>query len=119
MDNIRKCIYIPSVDAKDLYLADNCNDETRKQKGYSLITKNGNINYNRFINSLDFSLDSEKLKSVALTICQNMNIFSFHKNSKEYSDKIINVTFKYSCRTFNKVKKNTYVKEGYLLDNLA
>lgn len=118
MNNVRKCIYIPSIDAKDLYLADNCNDETRKKTGYSLITKSGNINYNRFINSLDFSLDSEKLKSIASSIYQNMNIFSFHKNFKEYSDKIINVTFKYSCRTFNKVKKNTYVKEGYLLDNL-
>ena len=99
---MRNTIYIPSVDAKDLYLADNCNDETRKQTGYSLITKNGNINYNRFINSLDFSLDSDKLKSIASTVYQNMNVFSFHKNSKEYSDKIINVTFKYSCRTFYK-----------------
>ena len=118
MDNARKCIYIPSIDAKDLYLADNCNDERRRRTGYSLITKNGNINYNRFINSLDFSLDSEKLRQIAKTVYGDMNKFSFLNNEKEYSDKVINVTFKYSCRTFNKVKKNTYVKEGYLLDNL-
>lgn len=115
---MRNTIYIPSVDAKDLYLANNCNDEGRKKTGYSLITKNGNINYNRFINSFDFSLDSEKLREVAATVYSSPEKFSFTHNGKEYSDKIINVTFKYSCRTFNKVKKNTYVMEGYLYDQL-
>ena len=119
MSSVRKCIYIPSIDAKDLYLANTCYEEEQRKFGYSLTTKKGNINYNRFINSLDFSLDSEKLRSIAESVYQNLNIFSFTNNSKEYSDKIINVTFKYSCRAFNKVKKNTFVKEGYLLDNLS
>ena len=110
MNNVRKCIYIPSIDAKDLYLADNGNDETRKKTGYSLITKSGNINYNRFINSLDFSLDSEKLRSIAKSVYEDTSGFSFYKNSKEYSDKIINVTFKYSCRAFNKVKNKLVIK---------
>lgn len=118
MDKNRNCIYIPSVDAKDLYLANNFKDEEKNKKGYRLVTKSGNINYNRFINSLDFSLDSEKLREVAKEIYGKKNTLSFKHNGKEYSDKVINVTFKYSSKDFNKVKKNTYVMDGYLLDEL-
>lgn len=119
MDKNRNCIYIPSVDAKDLYLANNFKDEEKNKIGYRLVTKSGNINYNRFINSLDFSLDSEKLREVANEIYGKKNILSFKHNGKEYSDKVINVTFKYSSKDFNKVKKNTYVMDGYLLDELS
>lgn len=42
-----------------------------------------------------------------------MDTLSFKKNGKEYSSKIINVTFKYSNKEFNNVAKNTYVKFGY------
>lgn len=115
---MRNSIYIPSVDAKDLYLANNFKDEEKNKIGYRLITKSGNINYNRFINSLDFSLDSEKLREVAKEIYGKRNTLSFKHNGKEYSDKVINVTFKYSSKDFNKVKKNTYVMDGYLLDEL-
>lgn len=118
MDKNRNCIYIPSVDAKDLYLANNFKNEEKNKTGYRLITKSGNINYNRFINSLDFSLDSEKLREIAKEIYGKKNTFSFKHNGKEYSDKVINVTFKYSSKDFNKVKKNTYVMDGYLLDEL-
>ena len=118
MDKSRNCIYIPSVDAKDLYLANNFKDKMKNKTGYRLITKSGNINYNRFINSLDFSLDSEKLREVAKEIYGKKNTLSFKHNGKEYSDKVINVTFKYSSKDFNKVKKNTYVMDGYLLDEL-
>ena len=118
MDKNRNCIYIPSVDAKDLYLANNFKDEEKNKTGYRLVTKLGNVNYNRFINSLDFSLDSEKLREVAKKIYGKKNTLSFKHNGKEYSDKVINVTFKYSSKDFNKVKKNTYVMDGYLLDEL-
>lgn len=118
MDRKRNCIYIPSVDAKDLYLANNFKDKEKNKVGYRLVTKSGNINYNRFINSLDFSLDSEKLREVAKEIYGKRNNLSFMHNGKEYSDKIINVTFKYSSKDFNKVRKNTYVMDGYLLDEL-
>lgn len=118
MDKNRNCIYIPSVDAKDLYLANNFKDEEKNKTGYKLVTKSGSINYNRFINSLDFSLDSEKLREVAKETYGKRNTLSFKHNGKEYSDKVINVTFKYSSKDFNKVKKNTYVMDGYLLDEL-
>ena len=115
---MRNSIYIPSVDAKDLYLANNFKDEEKNKIGYRLVTKAGNINYNRFINSLDFSLDSEKLREISKKIYGKKDNFTFKHNGKEYSDKVINVTFKYSSKDFNKVKKNTYVMDGYLLDDL-
>lgn len=118
MDKVRNCIYIPSIDAKDLYLANNFKDTDKNRIGYKLITKLGDINYNRFINSLDFSLDSEKIREIVREIYTKKDVFSFEHNEKEYSDKIINVTFKYSSKDFNKVKKNTYVMDGYLLDEL-
>ena len=118
MNKIRNCIYIPSVDAKDLYLANNFKDEEKNKIGYRLTTKKGDVNYNRFINSLDFSLDSEKVREIVKTIYSKDELFSFKHNGKEFSDRIINVTFKYSSRDFNKVKKNTYVMNGHLLDEL-
>lgn len=114
----RDCIYIPSIDAKDLYLANNFNDDSKNKIGYKLITKSGKINYNRFINSLDFSLDSEKIREIVKKVYGKKDVFTFKHNNKEYSDKIINVTFKYSSKVFNKIKKNTYVKDGYLYDDL-
>lgn len=119
MEKSRNCIYIPSIDAKDLYLANNFNDNEKNKLGYRLKTKSGNINYNRFINSLDFSLDSEKIREIVAEIYDKKDVFSFIHNGKEYSDKIINVTFKYSSRDFNKVKKNTFVMDGYLLEDLV
>lgn len=119
MDKNRNCIYIPSVDAKDLYLANNFKDKEKNDTGYRLTTKKGDVNYNRFINSLDFSLDSEKIREIVKGIyTSKKDEFSFTHNGKEYSDKVINVTFKYSSRDFNKVKKNTFVMDGYLLDDL-
>ena len=114
MEN-RNCIYIPSIDAKDLYLANNFKDETKNKTGYRLMTKSGDINYNRFINSLDFSLDSEKLRAIAKETYGKNSSLSFKHNGKEYSDKVINVTFKYSSKNFNKVKKNTYVMDGNII----
>ena len=118
MDKCRNCIYIPSIDAKDLYLANNFKDNKKNNIGYKLTTRKGEINYNRFINSLDFSLDSEKIREIVKLIYSDKDIFSFKHHGKEYSDKIINVTFKYSSKDFNKVKKNTFVMDGYLLDEL-
>ena len=118
MNKNRNCIYIPSIDAKDLYLANNFKDKEKNKLGYRLITKDGNINYNRFINSLDFSLDSEKIRKIAKEVYNKKENFSFTSHQKEYCDKIINVTFKYSSKDFNKLKKNTYVINGYTLDDL-
>lgn len=119
MSTNRNCIYIPSVDAKDLYLANNFKDTSKNKTGYRLITKTGEVNYNRFINSFDFSLDQAEIKEIVKCVYNMGDTFTFTHNGKEYTDKIINVTFKYSSKYFNKVKKNTYVMDGYLLDDLV
>ena len=119
----RNCIYIPSIDAKDLYLANNF-VEGQNDIGYSLTTQSGDINFNKYINTLDFSLDLMKLREIAGEVYKkgvykkDKHLFSFMENGKEYSNKIINVTFKYSVKTFNKVATDTYVKQGYDLRRL-
>ncbi len=118
MSKNRNCIYIPSIDGKDLYLTNTYKDQSKNETGYRLVTKDGHINYNRFINSFDFSLDREKIREMAKEVYGKKDTFSFLYNGKEYSDKIINVTFKYSSKDFNQIKKNTYVMAGYQLDEL-
>ncbi len=118
MKKNRNSIYIPSIDAKDLYLANHYKDPEKNKIGYSLIDANGNIHYHRFLCSFDYSLDSEKIREAANQVYHKKEVFSFQYNGKEYSDKIINVTFKYSSKDFNKVKKNTYIMDGYQYDAL-
>ena len=119
---IRNCLYIPSVDAKDLYLANNFIEGNNE--GYSLTTQSGEVNFNKYINTLDFSLDLLKLREVADETYKkgvyrkDKHIFSFMENGKEYCNKVINVTFKYSVKTFNKVASDTYVRQGYDLRGL-
>lgn len=105
-----KAVYIPSIDAKDLYVSNNYNVPT--DVGYSLKTKDGNVNTRRFKNTFDYSLDLIKLREVYSKVFRNRG-FSFYKGEKEYTSQIINVTFKYSNKLFNLVGKNTYVRFGY------
>ncbi len=88
LNSKRNCIYIPGIDAKDLYLAESSG-------GYSLLSKTGAVRLHRFTNSLDFSLDSEYIRTAAREIYGEKECFSFLSDGKEYSDKIINVTFQY------------------------
>lgn len=46
------------------------------------------------------------------------NDFSFFINSKEYSKCVISVTFQYSLKEFNMVRKGLYVKYGYALEEI-
>ena len=106
MSKNRNCIYIPSIDGKDLYLTNTYKDQSKNETGYRLVTKDGHINYNRFINSFDFSLDREKIREMAKEVYGKKDTFSFLYNGKEYSDKIINVTFKYSSKDFNQINRH-------------
>ncbi len=106
-------LYIPSIDAKDLYLANHsC------LSGYCLTTQTREPNYRKFASALDFSLDLEKLREIAGEVYGDRHSFSFWHNGREYSDKVINVTFHYSSKEFNQIKKDTYVMEGYRLEDL-
>lgn len=113
-------LYIPSIDAKDLYLAMNMVKDEGKRKrqisGYTLTTQKGALNFKKFINVFDASLDLDKIKEVAEDKLPPRDPLWFTSDlfvDKEFSNKIINVTFKYSCKAFNKIKKDTFVKFGY------
>lgn len=102
--------YIPSIDAKDICLADNM--IKKSPLGYSLRQKNGEWNLRRFSNALDYSLDLIELKKSYSEIF-NKKDFSFKCCGHEYTSHVINITFKYNVKTFNKARFNTYVKLGY------
>ena len=114
----REALYIPSIDAKDLYMANHFLDEVVAAVGYTLINKKGEQNLTKYVNTFDYSLDLIKLREVAAKRLRKKDKFSFKYLGKEYSNKVINVTFKYAYKEFNKVKKNTYVKSGYMVDRL-
>ena len=116
LNNKRNCIYIPGIDAKDLYLAE-------QSGGYSLMTKTGAIKFHRFTNSLDFSLDSEKLRQTAHDVYGRSGCFSFFYNGKEYSDKIINVTFQYrieeeDCTLSRRQLREYLYQEGFTCNGI-
>ena len=106
-------IYIPSIDAKDLYLSNNFIKNV--PYGYKITRKDGSDNLDRYINSLDYSLDLIELRNVAKKIYKGKDSLSFICKNKEYSSKVINVTFKYAVKEFNKIAKNIYVRNGYNL----
>ena len=110
---MRNNLYIPSIDAKDLYLSNNYINGVIY--GYKLTKKDGTDNFSKYINSFDYSLDLIELREVAKKVYGRKDSLSFTVKDKEYSSKIINVTFKYAVKEFNKTAKNTYVRNGYNL----
>lgn len=110
---MRNNLYIPSIDAKDLYLSNNYIKSV--PYGYKLTKKDGSDNFSKYINSFDYSLDLIELREVAKKTYNKKDSLSFIVKDKEYSSKIINVTFNYAVKEFNKTAKNTYVRNGYNL----
>ena len=119
-------LQIPSVDAKDLYISNHQISENEESaKGYSLLRKTDHgfkPNLRKYINTYDFSLDLIELRSYVASSGKNFGIgkkvFSFfdeHDTTKEYSNMVINVTFNYSVKEFNRIKVDTYMKFGYEL----
>lgn len=110
---MRNNLYIPSVDAKDLYISNNFIKQV--PYGYKLTKKDNSENLRKYINSFDYSLDLIELRNVAAKVYKNKDSLSFIYKDKEYSSKVINITFKYAVKEFNKTAKNTYVRNGYNL----
>lgn len=107
-------IYIPSVDAKDLYIANHYADEASLSTiGYRI--NYPTVNFRKYINSLDYSLDLINLREVYKKVYRN-NKFSFMKDGKEYSSEVINVTFKYSNKEYNQIGNGVFVKFGYSIE---
>ena len=90
--------------------------------GYNLIDKNGNPNLKRYKATFDYSLDLIKLREIYNKVYRN-NRFSYIEKvnilEKEYCNKIINVTFEYSVKEFNRTGNNIYLKLGVSLNNIS
>lgn len=82
------------------------------EHSYRVRMKDGSINLKKFINTLDWSLDTIKLEEVYTQVTRRRHL-GFKKNGKQYTQAIINVTFNYSYKEFNKAGKNAYVRAGY------
>ena len=119
-------LQIPSIDAKDLYISNHqISENDESAKGYSLLRKTDHgfkPNLKKYINTYDFSLDLIELRNYIASNGKHFGIgkkvFSFfdeHDNTKEYSKMVINVTFNYSVKEFNRIKVDTYMKFGYEL----
>lgn len=105
----QKGFYIPSIDAKDIYLSSRLN--TDHPEGYSLKLPDGQYNLRKFINTLDNSLDLIELLKIYKKKYRR-NDFSFNVNNHCYTTNVINLTFQYSVKEWNQMKRNTFVKLG-------
>lgn len=105
-----KQIYIPSIDAKDIYLSSHYIED--HPDGYNLKLKDGQYNLRKFTNSLDYSLDLIELLNIYYKKYRR-NDFSFKIKNHRYTTNVINLTFKYSVKEWNQMSKNTFVKFGY------
>lgn len=105
-----KGIYIPSIDAKDIYLSAHYIEDN--PEGYNLKLKDGQYNLRKFINTLDYSLDLIELLDIYYKKYRR-NDFAFKVKKHMYSTNVINLTFKYSVKEWNQMNRNTFVKFGY------
>lgn len=104
-------VNILSLDAKDIYLSNHQADGNLV--GYSYHRKDGTLNTRKFLNTLDYSLDLIKIREVYQSVYRKQSGFSIIEKGHEYCPHVINVTFKFSVKTYNQVMKNFYVKEGF------
>lgn len=111
-----KGVYIPSIDAKDIYLLAHYIEDN--PEGYNLKLKDGQYNLRKFINSLDYSLDLIELLDIYYKKYRR-NDFSFKIKKHSYTTNVINLTFKYSVKEWNQMNRNTFVKFGYDYRNLV
>lgn len=109
-------IYIPSIDAKDIYLSANYIED--HPEGYDLKLKDGQYNLRKFVNILDYSLDLIELLDLYYKKYRRTD-FAFRIKKHMYSTNVINVTFKYSVKEWNQMNRNTFVKFGYDYRNLV
>jgi hypothetical protein len=100
-------VYVASIDAKDIYLSNISSDGQ-----YTLKYRSGDYNYRKFINTVPYSLDLIKLREVYEKAYRNRD-FSWWNLGKEYTTRIVNITFKYSVKEYNRLSNGLYIKCGY------
>ena len=108
--NKPKSIKILNLDAKDIYIANHYNSPN--EIGYNIRKKDGTVNIKKFSGDLDYCLDLFKLQEIYLKVYRNKQ-FSFTDGYKEYTQRVINVTFNYSNKEYNRVTSDIYVKFDY------
>lgn len=108
-------VYIPSIDSKDLYLANHFTHPT--DIGYNLRTKAGDLNIRKFVNTLDYSLDLLKIRDAYERVYRRKN-FSFWVGRKEYTQRVINVTTNYAVKEYNRIG-DIYLKNGWRYDEIV
>lgn len=67
---------------------------------------------------MDYSLDLIKLREIYEKEYKRTNL-TFFDGDKEYTYHVINITFHYSAKVFNRVGKNLYVRSGYSVDEIC
>ncbi len=110
-----KSIKILNLDAKDIFIANHYNKPN--PIGYNIRRRDGTISLKKFSGDLDYCLDLFKLREVYQKVYHNKR-FSFMDSGKEYSQRVINVTFNYSNKEYNRVTADTYVKFGYDINDI-
>lgn len=108
---------ILSIEAKDLYLANNSsgankNYNVRYLKGDS----KGDLILKKFINTLDYSLDFIYWDKIRNNHISNNEKQYVYNGIHRYTLDFINVTFEYSVKLYNRIGKY-YVKNGYILSD--
>lgn len=81
-----------------------------------MLTKNGEPNIKRYKAVFDYSLDLIKLREIYSRVCRNSRFAFSNKDSptaKEFCVHIINVTFEYNVKEFNRAGNNIYLMLGY------
>jgi hypothetical protein len=104
-------VYILGIDAKDIYLSNHYLN-TPDKTGYRIRGTNGTISTRKFVNTLDYSLDLIKLREIYEKVYRRIN-FGWNVGDKEYTQYVINVTFKYSVKAYNRIRKGLYIKNGW------
>lgn len=113
---VNKAVRILSIDAKDLY---NSNHLQRENPvGYNIRRPDGQLNTKKFINTFDYSLEMIKMREVYEKVYRRIN-FGQKIGDYEYTQQVINVTFKYSNKEFNRFYGNTYIRQGYDLEDVT
>ena len=114
-------VYIPSIDGKDVTI----HNYESNGNGYTVKQRNGEWNLRRFKNVFDYSIDLIECRKVFRKCFGSRESFSFKLKGKEYTPWIINITFNFSIKEFNRFtttinKKSypVYVKYGYDLSNI-
>lgn len=99
-----------SAEAKDIYCSNHYVDGSEKE--YSTIYAQGERSLKKYINVIDYSLDSIKLQDVYERVYRKTD-FSFKRNGKDYSDQVVNINFTYNLKEFNNLGADTYIRFGY------